>query len=200
MSSTLVVEVKVVLAPGRAKAWDGRYDASGHDWEATTSLYVPNEYLLQVVKAYPELFLACGSVNPKRRDWKEELDRCADAGARMVKVHPPTMDVDASEPRYRPFYRHCAERKVILMFHTGAEYSADITGTAVCDPARLELALEVGCTVVAAHAGTSAFFDDVNYLASFANLEKLIRRYPNLYFDTSVCWPRCFVGACCRGF
>lgn len=175
------------LSKAVLQAWDGRYDESGRrDWERTTSLYVPNDYLLRVVKQYPDLFLPCGSINPKRRDWKEELDRCADAGVRMVKVHPPTMDVDPSAPRHRPFYRHCAERKIILMFHTGAEYSADIVNTDVCDPARLEPALGEGCTVVAAHAGTSAFFDDVHFRSSFDHLARLIRGYPRLYFDTSV--------------
>ena len=166
------------------QAWDCRYDEAGQpDWVRTTSLYVPNEYLFRVVREHPDVFLPCASINPKRRDWKDEVDRCADLGARMVKVHPPTMDVDPREPRFRPFYRHCAARRMILMFHTGAEHAADIVNTEICDVARLEPALEEGCTVVAAHAGMGAFFDRVDY---FPALVQLARRHPRLYFDNSV--------------
>lgn len=166
------------------QAWDCRYDDAGApDWERTTSLYVPNEYLFRIVREHPDVFLPCASINPKRRDWRDEVDRCADAGARLVKVHPPTMDVDPREERFRPFYRHCAGRRMIVMFHTGAEHAADIVNTEVCDVARLEPALEEGCTVVAAHAGMGAFFDRVDY---FPALVELARRHPRLYFDNSV--------------
>ena len=47
----------------------------------------------------------------------------------------------------------------------------------------LVTALEEGCTVVAAHAGMSAFFDDEDF---FPQLLELVRRYPNLYCDTAI--------------
>jgi hypothetical protein len=56
----------------------------------------------------------------------------------------------------------------------GNEYSA---------PERLALALEEGCTVVAAHSGMSAFFDKEDF---FPQLLALVRRFPNLYCDTAV--------------
>lgn len=173
-------EVKRALV----QAWDCRYDDQGRpDWERTTSLYVPNEYLFEVVGRHSDVLLPCASINPQRRDWREEVDRCAERGARAVKVHPPTMDVDPADPRYRPFYRHCALRRMVLMFHTGAEHSADIAREEVCDVARLTGALEEGCTVVAAHAGMGAFFDRADY---FPALVELVRRHPRLYFDNSV--------------
>ena len=166
------------------QSWDCRYDDQGRpDWERTTSLYVPTDYLFRVVAAHPDLFLPCASINPRRRDWRDELDRCADHGVRLVKVHPPTMDVDPRDVRYRPFYQHCADRRIILMFHTGAEHAADIVGTEVCDVARLDTALETGGTVIAAHAGMGAFFDRLDY---FPALVALARRYPGLHLDTSV--------------
>jgi hypothetical protein len=48
---------------------------------------------------------------------------------------------------------------------------------------RLVLALDQGCTVVAAHAGMSAFFDKEDF---FSPLRSLTQRFPNLYFDTAV--------------
>jgi predicted TIM-barrel fold metal-dependent hydrolase len=170
---------KVVL-----QAWDGRYDQRGKlDWERTTSLYVPNDYLFKVVRQYPELFIPCLSINPKRRDALEELDRGAALGAKVVKIHPPTMDVDPGEARFRPFYRRCAQGKIVVLVHTGSEHAADIAGLANCDPLKLTLALEEGCTVVAAHAGTTAFFDKEDF---FPHMVTMVRRYPNLYCDTAI--------------
>lgn len=166
------------------QAWDCRYDSQGRqDLENTSSVYVPNEYLFSIVRRFPELFIPCASINPKRRESREELDRCADAGAKVVKIHPPTQDVDPAHPGLRPFYRRCAERKVILMVHTGTEHAAETVGTAFSDPQRLVPALEEGCTVIAAHAGTRAFFDKEDF---FPNFVRLVRQFPRLYCDTAV--------------
>lgn len=166
------------------QAWDGRYDQQGRpDWERTTSLYVPNDYLLRVVQAHPDLFVPCASINPRRADWLDELDRCSERGVRVVKLHPPTMDVDPAEARYRPFYRRCAESGVIVMVHTGTEHSAEIVGQEVCDPRRLATALEEGCTVIAGHAGFGAFFDPEDFFPHFV---AMARRFGRLYCDTAV--------------
>ena len=166
------------------QAWDCRYDSAGRqDLAHTTSLYVPNEYLFRIVRRYPDLFIPCASITPARRDALDEIDRCAAAGARLVKVHPPTMAVDPADPRFLPFYRRCADRGLIVMVHTGTEHSADIIGQEVADPARLRPALEAGCLVIAAHAGTRAFFDREDFYPHF---REMIRRYPRLYCDTAV--------------
>lgn len=166
------------------QAWDCRYDGNGEpDWERTTSVYVPNSYLLKVTARHPHLFVPCASINPKRKDAFEELDRCAAGGARVVKIHPPTMDVDPADPRYRKFFGRCADRRMIVMVHTGTEHSADTVGDEFGDPRRLTQALEEGCTVIAAHAGMNAFFDRLDFSM---NLRPMIRRYRNLYFDTAV--------------
>ena len=129
------------------------------------------------------MFIPCASINPYRNDALEELSRCAELGTRMVKIHPPTMDVDPNKPCLKAFYRLCSERKVIVMVHTGHEHAADIVGLHNCDPIKLELALEEGCTVIAAHAGTGQFYDRERFFGSFV---KLIQRHPNLYCDNSV--------------
>jgi uncharacterized protein len=166
------------------QAWDGRVDCHGRvDRTTTTSLLVPNDYMFSVVRRYPDLFIPCASINPYRADALDELARCADLGARLVKMHPPTMDVDPNKLPLKGFYRLCQARKVIVVIHTGNEHGADIVGLHNCDPAKLELALEQGCTVIAAHAGTGQFYDRERYFNSFV---KLIQRYPNLYCDNSV--------------
>src|SRR5207247_1490066 len=123
------------------------------------------------------------AINRVRRDALGEIERCAAAGARLVKVHPPTMAVDPADSRFLPFYRRCADRGLIVMVHTGTEHSADIIGQEVADPARLRSALEAGCLVIAAHAGTRAFFDREDFYQDF---REMIRRYPRLSCYTAL--------------
>ena len=167
-------------------AHDGRYDSAGRFDNGTTSIYVPNEYLFRVVAKHEDLFVPCVSINPKRRDAFEELDRCAEAGARVLKIHPPIQDVDPGEARFRPFYRRIADHGIVFMVHTGMEPAPGVVGHTFSDPARLAPALEEGCTVVAAHAGTGGFFDPKDdYQHFLPNLVDLMHRFPNLYCDAS---------------
>ena len=125
-------------------------------------------------------------INPKRRDAIDELECCAEAGAQVLKIHPPIQDVDPVEGRFRPFYRRIAEHGIVLMVHTGMEPAPGIVGHMFSDPARLAPALEEGCTVITAHAGMGGVFDNKrDYQHFFPNLVRLMRRFPNLYCDTS---------------
>lgn len=163
-------------------AQDSRYDSAGNPDKENTSFYVPNDYLFQIVGRFPDLFIPCVSINPKRRDALEELDRCAGLGARVLKIHPPIQDVDPGEARLRPFYRHCAEKNIIVMFHTGTEHAAEIVGNQFSDPARLVPALEEGCIVIASHSGFGSLIDKEDF---FPHLLPLVRRFPNFYCDTA---------------
>lgn len=164
-------------------AQDCRYDKSGKPDMENTSFFVPNDYLLRVTTRFPELFIPCISINPSRQDAIAELEKRVEQGAKVLKIHPPIQCVDPSESRFRPFYRKCSERGVIVMVHTGTEHSAKICNTDYSAPRRLVTALEEGCTVVAAHSGMNAFFDKEDF---FPQLIEMIRRFPNLYCDTAV--------------
>jgi uncharacterized protein len=166
-------------------AQDGRYTEAGEpDW-VNTSVYVPNEHLFRVVARYPDLFIPCPSINPQRKDWEEELDYCLAQGARVLKIHPPTQAVNPGDPKFRAFYRKCAEHGMRVMVHTGAEHSAPIAGKTLGDPRLLQLALDEGCTVIAAHAGTRAFFNPPEE-DHFPDFVALTAKHPRLYADTAV--------------
>ena len=166
-------------------AQDCRYTPRGDpDW-ANSTVYVPNEHLFGVVERYPDWLIPCPSINPQRKDWEAELAKCITRGARVVKVHPPTQAVDLSEPRFGEFYRKCAQSGVRIMVHTGTEHSAPIASQRLGDARRLNLALSEGCTVVAAHSATRAFFDPPAE-EFFPVLEEMMRHQPRLYGDTAV--------------
>ena len=164
-------------------AQDGRYDAAGRFDRDATSVYVPNDWVLTVCARDPARLIPCASINPLRADALDELERVAARGVRILKIHPPIQAVDPGEPRFARFYQRCADLRVIVTVHTGPEHQAEITSTQHCSPARLQLALEQGCTVIAAHSGMSNFFDPEDF---FADLLAMVRRHPRLWCETAV--------------
>ncbi len=172
------------LAKGLVLAQDAVYDRRGKpDWEKT-HFYVPNDYLLRVVRAHPQSMVPCVSINPDRGDAIAELDRCADQGVRALKIHPPTQGVDLADKRHAAFFCRCAERKVVVLVHTGHEHSAPVLDVGLAHPRKLTQALDAGCTVVACHCGTGwPIHDRPDMLPDFL---AMLRRYPNLWGDTAV--------------
>lgn len=162
---------------------DAVYGPDGKpDWKRT-HVYVPNDYLLRITARFADRMIPCVSINPERGDALNELDRCAEAGARVLKIHPPIQGVDVSNKKYKPFFRACAKWNFLVMVHTGHEHAAPIVDANLANPRRLSLALEEGCTVVACHCGTGRPADRPDMLPDFL---AMLRRYDNLWGDTAV--------------
>ena len=171
------------LDAGVILAQDAVYDRQGRRDDPRTHLYVPNGYLLDVCDKYPNWMIPCVSINPDRRDCIEELERCAERGTRILKIHPPIQGVDISDRKHARFFGRCHELGVIVMVHTGHEHSAPVIDINLADPRRLRLALDTGCRVVASHAGTGWPVDKPDMLPHFLDL---LRRYDLLWGDTSI--------------
>ena len=165
-------------------AQDAIYDDGGRaDW-GKTPFYVPNDYLFEVVSRYPQWMIPCVSINPQRADAIHELERCVAKGAKVLKIHPPTQGVDlADEKKYAPFFRRCADLKVVVMVHTGHEHSAPVLNIELANPKKLVVALDQGCTVIACHCGTGRQSDRPDMLPDFL---EMLRKHKNLWGDTSV--------------
>ena len=182
------VLVKHLKASGLTKAailgQDAVYDHDGKvDWDRT-SFFVPNDYIFAVVARHADLMIPCPSINPNRADAIDELNRCHQKGARMLKIHPPTQGVDVSDAKHTRFFRRCNELNMVVLIHTGHEHSAPVIDKNLAAPHRLELALEQGCTVVACHAGTGWITDLPDQLPEFVSM---LKRHPErLWGDTAV--------------
>jgi predicted TIM-barrel fold metal-dependent hydrolase len=171
------------LTKGVILAQDGVYDAKGKFDIARTQVYTPNDYLFAVTARYPEMMIPCVSINPDRADALDELNRCAEKGARILKIHPPIQGVDPGDKKHTRFFRRCAELKVMVMVHTGHEHSSPIVDIGLASPLRLELALDEGCTVVACHCGTGRPADRPDMLPDFL---AMAQKYENLWGETAV--------------
>lgn len=163
-------------------AMDGVYDQNGRLNQAQTDFLIGNDYVLETAKAYPNEFLAGVSINPQRRDAIEEVHRCADAGAALVKVLPNAQQFNPADPHYNTFYRTLAERKLPLLSHVGYEFGLIGKDQSLGDPDRLTPALEEGATIIAAHACSYGLMLHEKFLPTF---QELAATYPNFYADIS---------------
>jgi uncharacterized protein len=161
---------------------DGAYDKTGRLDHAQTDFLISNDYVLKISKAYPQEFLAGASINPQRRDAIDEVHRVADAGAVLVKVLPNAQQFNPADLRYKAFYRALAERKLPFLSHVGYEFSLIGKDQSLGDPDRLQLALDEGTTVIAAHACSYGLMVYEKFLPTIMRLSK---QYPRFYADIS---------------
>ena len=169
------------LSAAAILAHDHVYDEAGNKMENVGSFYVPNDYILGLAKAHSE-FLPAVSIHPARRDALEELNRCIAAGAVMMKCLPNCHNIDCGDRRFTKFWERMAEAGLPLLAHTGGEHTVPVVRKEFSNPKILELPLQCGVNVIAAHCATKSGLLDPEYFHIFA---ELTRRYPNLYGDNS---------------
>jgi len=157
------------------------HDPDGTPRDDLGSMFVPNDVVLGLAKKFPE-FLPGVSIHPARRDALEELERCLESGAVLMKCLPNCQNIDFSDQRFRPFWERMAEARLPLLAHTGGEHTVPVINPALADPRLLRFPLECGVTVIAAHCGTSSGAFDRDYFEAWA---KMLGEFQNLYGDIS---------------
>lgn len=161
--------------------FDAVYDSRGEpDW-GRTEAYTSNDYVLNIAGEH-DCCLAGASIHPGRRDALEEAERCAEAGAVLVKWVPGAQGIDPADARHTKFYEKLAGLNLPLLSHTGYEHTVPAPEQDYGNPDRLERALDAGVTVIAGHFGTSGIGHLVEYFPRFA---ELVKKHPNLYGDLS---------------
>jgi predicted TIM-barrel fold metal-dependent hydrolase len=162
-------------------AMDGVVDARGNLDEAATEIYIPNDFLGQACRAYPNLLFGA-SINPGRPDALERLERAAIDGAVLMKWLPSVQGINPADARLKPFYRRLHELQLPLLTHTGGEESFTRVDNSLADPLRLRVALDEGVTVIAAHCASNGKNEGQ---ANQDRLLPLFKEYSNLYADFS---------------
>jgi predicted TIM-barrel fold metal-dependent hydrolase len=108
--------------------------------------------VLKHAQTHPREFPAGVSINSQRRDAVEEIHRCADAEAILVKVLPNAQQLHPADPYYKAFYRAPDLRKLPFLGHVAYKFRSIGKDQSVGDPDRLRVALDEGATVIAGHA------------------------------------------------
>jgi len=169
------------LASAVILAHEQVHDEQGRVLPELGSFHVPNDYVLSLAARHAE-FLPGVSIHPARPDALEELERCLEAGAVLMKCLPNCQNIDANDRRYTRFWERMAAAGLPLLAHTGGEHTVPVVRRELADPRTLRWPLECGVTVIAAHCGTKSGLFDPEYFHVFTDLT---RQYPNLYGDLS---------------
>jgi hypothetical protein len=162
-------------------AQDEVYDDDGTVRERFGNFYVPNDYVLRLARKHEE-FLPVVSIHPGRPDALEELDRCIAGGAVMLKLLPNCQNVPCSDRRFTKFWEKMAETGLPFLSHTGGEMTVPVASARYADPRILELPLQIGVKVIAAHCATRSSPWEPDYIGV---LSEMMRRFPNLHADNS---------------
>lgn len=161
-------------------AQDIPYDGDGNPLDGA-QFYVPNDYVAALAAKHPEIIPAC-SIHPSRPDAMDELERCIAAGMPVLKLLPNCLNIDYADRRFIPFWKRMAEAGMILLSHTGGELTVKVFDPLFGDPKKLELPLECGVTVIAAHCAGRSGLTDPDWTT---DLLDMFKRFPNLYGDNS---------------
>jgi hypothetical protein len=147
-------------------AFDAWHNENGEKNMNNTGIYVPNDYMMDIVQKNPEIFIPCISVHPYRKDAIDELQKYAARGVRMIKWLPNVMGIDLENPLCENFYRKCIELKMILLIHTGDERSIIVQNmdNNLGNPLKLRVPLNLGVIVIAAHCASDGKGVDLDYL------------------------------------
>jgi len=147
-------------------AHDHVYDGNGAPLESAGTFYVPNDYVLSLAEQFSEFLPAC-SIHPARADALDELERCIEAGAVMLKLLPSGQNINCNDSHYTRFWERLAKAKLPLLAHTGHEFSIRVINKKFADPGTLTLPLECGVNVIAAHCATEKGFFGQDYIPVF---------------------------------
>ncbi|NWG00055.1 MAG: amidohydrolase family protein [Thermoanaerobaculaceae bacterium] len=189
---------------GVVLALDAIYREDGTRCWDESGMVVSNDYVMELVRSTDKALFGA-SVHPNRgeREGRAELERCLEGPppAALVKWIPNSQLIDPSQPRHDWFYKVLAASGVPLLCHCGPEYAVPVPAPQaqhqrLGDPRRLRRALELGVTVIVAHAATRFFPTDAeDYLAE---LGQMMQEFPSLFADVSAFCTLCRLGTARR--
>ncbi len=122
-----------------------------------------------------DMIISFGSLHPDYADWEEELKRIKDSGMKGLKFHPDYQKFFVDHEKMYKIYEKIFALDLIVLFHAGLDIGLEPPYH--CTPDRLlkVVSLFPEGTIVAAHMGGYAYWDQVEELLTGKNL----------FFDTS---------------
>ncbi len=147
-------------------AFDYFHNNEGVAIADNSTFYVNNDYVLELAKKYPDVFIPVGSVHPYRKDALSELERLAAVGVRFIKWLPNSQNIDPTSQRAIAYYKVMKKNNMTLISHTGHEKAVHgEEHQALGNPLHLKAALDQGIKVIMAHLaslGTCNDFENDN--------------------------------------
>jgi len=96
-------------------------DTSAQEHWAFKGKGLSNDQIADFVKRHPDRFIGYASVDPKRSDAVEELERCVkELDLKGVKFHPSAVNLYPNDEKYfYPLYEKCVELNIPVQSHSG---------------------------------------------------------------------------------
>ncbi len=147
----------------RILAFDKHHRPDGTIDLTKTTMYVPNDYVVELARQHPDIFLPVISLHPYRQDAIEELDKWAKAGVKYIKWLPNAMGMEPANRAIEPFYRKMKQHNMILLSHSGEEQAVEAAeDQELGNPLRLRKPLDMGIRVIIAHAASLGSCTDLD--------------------------------------
>ncbi len=142
-----------------------------------------NDWVAKYASYAPDRLIACGSVHPRFcENCAAEVDRLADLGIRMLKVHPPHQLIYPNQyrsdlPQQAQIYERAEALGLPVMFHTGTSVFPWARNK-YADPIYIDDLLVdfPRLKIILAHGGRPLWMNEALFL---------MRRSQNVYLDIS---------------
>src|SRR5438128_3919508 len=142
-----------------------------------------NSFAAKYAQADPERLMPYGGVHPRfTKDPAGDVDRLADLGIRLVKIHPPHQGMAANAytdglDALGKIYRRCEERGMPVMIHTGTSIFPGARSK-YGNPMELDdVAIDFpDLRIVMAHGGRPLYMEEAFFI---------LRRHANVWLDVS---------------
>ncbi len=142
-------------------AFDWHHTEKGEIDRNMSTFYIPNQYAARMAQQSEQLEWIA-SVHPYREDALEQLEWCAEHGARAIKWLPPAMNIDPASRRCEAFYEKLLRLNLPLLTHAGEEkavHSEELQKYG--NPLLLRKPLEMGVRVIVAHCASLGRSEDI---------------------------------------
>lgn len=142
-------------------AFDYYHNDEGIKVPASSTFFASNDYILELAKKYPDVFIPVGSIHPYRKDALEALERLAKKKVKFIKWLPNSQNIDPSSARALEFYKVMKKYDMTLISHTGHEKAVHGEDhQALGNPLHLKHALDSGIKVIMAHLASLGTCED----------------------------------------
>ncbi len=140
-------------------AFDYNYSDEGVLRKKHSTFHVPNDYMMKIVRQYPDCFFPIISVHPYRKDAIAELEKYAALGVTFIKWLPNSMNINPDSKNkakeLEAYYTTMKKYGMTLITHTGDEKATEgEEAQRFGNPLYLKKPLDMGVTVVMAHVAS----------------------------------------------
>ena len=136
-------------------AFDYNYNEDGSKNLERSTFYIPNKYVVELAKEYPEIFIPVISVHPDKPNAAQEIEKWGKQGVKHIKWLPNAQRIDPSLTKHKDYYQAVLKYDMSILSHTGHEKAVDGEEfQKLANPLLFRYPLNLGVKIVMAHVAS----------------------------------------------